>query len=184
MGHGCVSLGVRQVPWVLPRRRGHFALVFTRVRCPRLPGRDGRLRRMPGMPGYPGGIGRRHGPSPGLARQPFLASASGNSGYFRHPGILPLRSRAPGAPWGRKKRPRSAPGARARPSGTRLTPRETHSWDIVGVAGCGNGSRRSRRPKRVRPESKPVQGRRDLTTFYGLPIDSGETMRLLWSFTR
>ncbi len=38
MGHGCVSVGVRRVPWVLLGRRGHFAMVFTWVKCPRLPG--------------------------------------------------------------------------------------------------------------------------------------------------
>ncbi len=61
MGHGCVSVGVRRVSWVLLGRRGHFAMVFTGVKCPCLAGRDGGLGRMPGMPGYPGGIGRRHG---------------------------------------------------------------------------------------------------------------------------
>ena len=91
VAHGCVSLGVRQVQWVLPGRRGHFALVFTRVKCPRLPGRDGRLRRMPGMPGYPGGIGRRHGPclcwsgSPSPPQSPVF-SVFPVFGAFRHCG--------------------------------------------------------------------------------------------------
>ncbi len=75
----------------MPGRRGHFAVVFTEVECPRLRRPGGGLRRMPGMPGYPGGIGRRHGASLGLVRQPFPASVSGISGIsgiraFSHSG--------------------------------------------------------------------------------------------------
>ncbi len=78
MGHGCVSVGVRRVSWVLLKRRGHFAMVFTGVKCPCLAGRDGGLRRMPGMPGYPGGIGRRHGSFRIMRRSRPETHSSGN----------------------------------------------------------------------------------------------------------
>ncbi len=78
MGHGCVSVGVRRVSWVLLGRRGHFAMVFTGVKCPCLAGRDGGLGRMPGMPGYPGGIGRRHGSFRIMRRSRPETHSSGN----------------------------------------------------------------------------------------------------------
>ncbi len=78
MAHGCVSGGVRRVSWVLLGRRGHFAMVFTGVKCPCLAGRDGGLGRMPGMPGYPGGIGRRHGSFRIMRRSRPETHSSGN----------------------------------------------------------------------------------------------------------
>ena len=85
VGHGCVSLGVRQVPWVLPGRRGHFALVFAGVKCPRLPGRTAGCGECPECRDIQAGsAGDTAPPWIGPAALPRLSPRYFR--YFRHPG--------------------------------------------------------------------------------------------------
>ena len=89
----CVSVGVRRVPWVLLGRRGHFAMVFTGVKCPRFPGAGRRAAPNARNAGISGRDRAGPAPLPDHAEEPTRNSLQRKRTHG--PSMLPSRAGQP-----------------------------------------------------------------------------------------